>query len=108
MGEAETPGKVPQFPKSGQNCSFERPQVYSAAASRHGYLISPTWALSDSAQLRFTCSEFGEQCLIEALRQYRELPCERLLTAIVDEVRRFSPDEQRDDITAIVAKGINE
>ena len=49
--------------------------------------------------------EFGEQCLIEALRQYRELPCDGLLTAIVDEVRRFSPDEQHDDITAIVAKG---
>ena len=48
--------------------------------------------------------EFGEQCLIEALRQHRELSCEALLTAIVDEVRRFSPEEQRDDITAIVAK----
>ena len=49
--------------------------------------------------------EFGEQYLIEALWQYRELPCEGLLTAILDEVRRFSPDEQNDDITAIVARG---
>ena len=48
--------------------------------------------------------EFGEQCLIEALRQHRELPCEALLTAIVDEVQRFSSQEQHDDITAIVAK----
>jgi serine phosphatase RsbU (regulator of sigma subunit)/predicted enzyme related to lactoylglutathione lyase len=48
--------------------------------------------------------EFGEQSLLAALRQHQELPCERLLTAIVDEVRRFSPDEQHDDITAIVAK----
>ena len=48
--------------------------------------------------------EFGERFLLEALRQHRELPCAGLLTAIVDEVRRFSPDEQHDDITAIIAK----
>jgi len=48
--------------------------------------------------------EFGERCLIEALRQHRELSCQALLTAIVDEVQRFSPEEQHDDITAIVAK----
>jgi serine phosphatase RsbU (regulator of sigma subunit) len=48
--------------------------------------------------------EFGERSLIEALRQHRELSCQALLTAIVDEVRRFSPQEQHDDITAIVAK----
>ncbi len=48
--------------------------------------------------------EFGEQRLIEALRQHRELSCQDLLTAIGDEVRRFSSDEQHDDITLIVAK----
>jgi len=48
--------------------------------------------------------EFGEQSLIESLRQHRELSCQALLAAIVDGVRRFSPQEQRDDITAIVAK----
>jgi serine phosphatase RsbU (regulator of sigma subunit)/predicted enzyme related to lactoylglutathione lyase len=48
--------------------------------------------------------EFGEQCLIEALQQHRELSCQGLLAAIVDGVRRFSPQEQHDDITAIVAK----
>jgi serine phosphatase RsbU (regulator of sigma subunit)/predicted enzyme related to lactoylglutathione lyase len=48
--------------------------------------------------------EFGERCLIESLRQHRELPCQGLLTAIVDGVQRFSPQEQHDDITAIVAK----
>lgn len=47
--------------------------------------------------------EFGERLLIEALRQHRELSCQALLAAIVDGVRRFSP-EQHDDITAIVAK----
>jgi serine phosphatase RsbU (regulator of sigma subunit) len=48
--------------------------------------------------------EFGEQCLIESLQQHRDLPCQELLTAIVDCVRRFSVQEQHDDITAIVAR----
>ncbi|HTA50763.1 MAG TPA: SpoIIE family protein phosphatase [Verrucomicrobiae bacterium] len=48
--------------------------------------------------------EFGEQCLIESLQQHRDLPCQALLSAIVDGVRRFSTQEQHDDITAIVAK----
>jgi serine phosphatase RsbU (regulator of sigma subunit) len=48
--------------------------------------------------------EFGERRLIEALRRHRELCSQDVLTAIVDEVRRFSPDEQHDDITLIIAK----
>ena len=48
--------------------------------------------------------EFGEGSLIELLRQHRELPCQALLTVIVDGVQRFSSQEQSDDITAIVAK----
>jgi serine phosphatase RsbU (regulator of sigma subunit)/predicted enzyme related to lactoylglutathione lyase len=48
--------------------------------------------------------EFGERCLIELLRQHRELPCQDLLSAVVDGVQRFSTQEQHDDITAIVAK----
>jgi len=48
--------------------------------------------------------EFGEQRLIEALRRHREMPPDSLVTAIVDEVRQFSPHEQRDDITLILAK----
>lgn len=48
--------------------------------------------------------EFGERCLIELLRQYRDLPCQALLTAIVDGVQQFSSQQQGDDITAIIAK----
>jgi len=48
--------------------------------------------------------EFGERRLTEALRRHRELPSRDLLAAIVDEVRQFSPGEQYDDITLIVAK----
>jgi serine phosphatase RsbU (regulator of sigma subunit) len=48
--------------------------------------------------------EFGERCLVESLQQHRHLPCQDLLSAIVDRVLRFSFQEQHDDITAIVAK----
>ena len=48
--------------------------------------------------------EFGERTLIDSLREHRDLSCQGLLAAIVDRVRRFSPQEQHDDITAIVAK----
>jgi serine phosphatase RsbU (regulator of sigma subunit)/predicted enzyme related to lactoylglutathione lyase len=50
--------------------------------------------------------EFGEERLIEALRRHSELPAERMLTAIVDEVRQFNAHEQQDDLTLIVAKCI--
>jgi serine phosphatase RsbU (regulator of sigma subunit) len=48
--------------------------------------------------------EFGEHSLIEVLRRNRECSSQALLTAVIDEVRRFSPREQHDDITLIVAK----
>jgi serine phosphatase RsbU (regulator of sigma subunit) len=48
--------------------------------------------------------EFGEERLVEALRRHRELFSQDLLAAITDQVRQFSPHEQVDDITLIVAK----
>ena len=48
--------------------------------------------------------EFGELRLIEALRQNRDCSSQALLTTIIDELRDFSPSEQHDDITLIVAK----
>jgi serine phosphatase RsbU (regulator of sigma subunit)/predicted enzyme related to lactoylglutathione lyase len=48
--------------------------------------------------------EFGEHQLIEALRRHRELSPQLMIGAIVNEVRQFSPQEQHDDITLIVAK----
>ncbi len=48
--------------------------------------------------------EFGEERLMEALRRHRHLSSQALLEAIVEEVRQFSPYEQHDDITLIVAK----
>jgi serine phosphatase RsbU (regulator of sigma subunit)/catechol 2,3-dioxygenase-like lactoylglutathione lyase family enzyme len=48
--------------------------------------------------------EFGEERLIEVLGRNRELSSQALLGAIVEEVRKFSPQEQNDDITLIVGK----
>ncbi|HEY6270000.1 MAG TPA: SpoIIE family protein phosphatase [Candidatus Acidoferrum sp.] len=48
--------------------------------------------------------QFGEQRLIEALQRHGESSSKAALTSIVDEVQRFSPGEQRDDITLIIAK----
>ena len=48
--------------------------------------------------------EFGEERLIEALRRHRELSSQASLESIVADVRQFSPHEQHDDITLIVAK----
>jgi serine phosphatase RsbU (regulator of sigma subunit)/catechol 2,3-dioxygenase-like lactoylglutathione lyase family enzyme len=51
-----------------------------------------------------TDEEFGEDRLIDALRLHRHRASHELLDAIVSEVRNFSPHEQRDDITMIIAK----
>ncbi len=51
-----------------------------------------------------TGEEFGEQRLIDALQQHGSLPSQALLASVVEEIREFSPHEQHDDITLIVAK----
>ena len=48
--------------------------------------------------------EFGEHRLIDTLRRNRHLPSEDLRAAIVREIQHFSPHEQHDDITLIIAK----
>ena len=48
--------------------------------------------------------KFGEERVIEVLRRNRQHSPQFLLAALIDEVRGFSPREQQDDITLIVAK----
>lgn len=48
--------------------------------------------------------EFGEERLIDVLRQNSPRSAEAIIAAIVEKVRLFSPHEQHDDITLIVAK----
>jgi len=51
-----------------------------------------------------SAEEFGEDRLVESLRRHRELCSQSLLTSVVADVRAFSPHEQHDDITLIIAK----
>jgi serine phosphatase RsbU (regulator of sigma subunit)/predicted enzyme related to lactoylglutathione lyase len=62
------------------------------------YTDGVTEAFNDAGE------EFGEQRLIEAVRRYRTQPSRAMLASIADEVGQFSPREQYDDITLIVAK----
>jgi serine phosphatase RsbU (regulator of sigma subunit) len=48
--------------------------------------------------------QFGEQRLIEALQRHCGSSSQAALASIVDEVQHFSPHEQHDDITLIIAK----
>jgi len=48
--------------------------------------------------------EFGEQRLLNCLRLNRDLSSSEIVSAVIDEVRRYTPHEQHDDITLIVAK----
>jgi serine phosphatase RsbU (regulator of sigma subunit) len=48
--------------------------------------------------------EFGEERLVETLHAHRGLAPRELIAAVYDSVRRFSPQEQRDDMTLIVAR----
>jgi serine phosphatase RsbU (regulator of sigma subunit)/catechol 2,3-dioxygenase-like lactoylglutathione lyase family enzyme len=48
--------------------------------------------------------QFGEERLIEILQRHRTASPQVLLDAIVGEVHKFTPGEQHDDITLIVAR----
>jgi serine phosphatase RsbU (regulator of sigma subunit) len=62
------------------------------------YTDGVTEAFDDAGQ------EFGEDRLVDALRRHRDRSPKALLGALVDEVRAFSPLEQSDDLTLIVAR----
>jgi serine phosphatase RsbU (regulator of sigma subunit) len=48
--------------------------------------------------------EFGEERLLEVMTRARDLSARGIVTAVFEEVRRFSGDQQRDDVTLIVAR----
>lgn len=48
--------------------------------------------------------EFGEERLVESLRRHRQQPPQTALASVVADVRAFTPHEQHDDITLIIAK----
>lgn len=48
--------------------------------------------------------EFGEERLVESLRRHVEKPAPALVDSIIDDVKRFSPHQQFDDMTLIAAR----
>ena len=48
--------------------------------------------------------EFGESRLIEAFRRHCAKPPQSVLDCLVADIRQFSPREQHDDVTLIIAK----
>lgn len=62
------------------------------------YTDGVTEAFSDAGE------EFGEVGLTESLYRHRELRPKQMADAVLADVQKFSPREQHDDITLIVAK----
>jgi serine phosphatase RsbU (regulator of sigma subunit) len=79
------------------DCSVEERQIRDGDVLAL-YTDGITEAFNDAGD------EFGEQRLIDALQRNRDCDPKALVAAIVHEVQRFSPREQHDDITLIVAK----
>jgi serine phosphatase RsbU (regulator of sigma subunit) len=79
------------------DCAIEESQLFPGDTLAL-YTDGITESFSDAGE------EFGETRLVEALRRHSGLSSPALLAAVVDEVRQFSPREQHDDITLIIAK----
>jgi serine phosphatase RsbU (regulator of sigma subunit) len=79
------------------DCAIEERQLYPGDT-----LVLYTDGATESCN--HAGEEFGEERLLEAVKQHRELSSEELLAAVAGEVRQFNPSEQVDDITLIVAK----
>jgi phosphoserine phosphatase RsbU/P len=79
------------------DCAIEESELFPGDTLAL-YTDGITESFSDAGE------EFGEARLVDALRRHCSLSSQALLTAVVDEVRQFSPREQRDDITLIVAR----
>jgi serine phosphatase RsbU (regulator of sigma subunit) len=48
--------------------------------------------------------EFGEDRLLDVMRRARDLSPRHIVSAVFEEVQRFSGEQQRDDVTLIVAR----
>ena len=79
------------------DCALEERQLFSGDTLLF-YTDGATESFNDAGE------EFGERRLIEALRRHRGQSAQALIGSIVEEVHRFNPNEQQDDITLIVAQ----
>jgi serine phosphatase RsbU (regulator of sigma subunit)/catechol 2,3-dioxygenase-like lactoylglutathione lyase family enzyme len=96
------------FERLGSTCTvlglFEE---WDCSIGEHRLLEGDTLVLyTDGVTEAFNDREeqFGEERLMQALKRYRDQSSRDLLRSIVEDVRQFSPREQQDDITLIVAK----
>jgi len=78
--------------------------VGEASLRRGDLLALYTDGVTES--MNHALEEFGEERLLETLRRNRHQACDAVLSSVVDQVRSFSPHEQHDDITLIIAKRI--
>lgn len=81
------------------NCPIEEQQLFPGDT-----LVLYTDGITESST--DAGEEFGELRLREVLRQHRGLRSQPLLESVFEEVRRFNPNEQQDDITLIVANSL--
>jgi serine phosphatase RsbU (regulator of sigma subunit)/predicted enzyme related to lactoylglutathione lyase len=79
------------------DCALEECQLFPGDTLLL-YTDGATESFSDSGE------EFGDHRLIESLHRHRALSPRALIDSVVDDVRRFNPGEQRDDITLIVGQ----
>jgi serine phosphatase RsbU (regulator of sigma subunit) len=79
------------------DCAIEERQLYPGDT-----LVFYTDGATESSN--HAGEEFGEDRLSDAMRRRRELSSRELITDLAGQVRQFSPHEQADDITLIVAK----
>jgi serine phosphatase RsbU (regulator of sigma subunit) len=77
------------------DCALEECQLF-AGDTLFLYTDGATESFNDSGE------EFGDHRLIESLRRHRALSPRALIDSVVDELRKFNPREQQDDITLIV------
>ena len=82
---------------SNWHCAFRQCRLF-----RRDILVLYTDGITESFDDKD--EQFGEQRLIHTLERHHDLSAEGLVSSILDEVRRFSPREQQDDITLIVAR----
>jgi len=76
--------------------------VGESSLRRGDLLALYTDGVTESMDQHF--EEFGEDRLVESLRRHRQHAPQSVLTRVVADVRSFSPHEQHDDITLIIAK----
>ena len=79
------------------DCALEECQLFPGD-TLFLYTDGATESFNDSGE------EFGDHRLIESLHRHRALSPRALIDSVVDDVRRFNPGEQRDDITLIVGQ----